>query len=73
MKIVANPELKFMFGFQMRDLYSSKFPYLFSTISTQFYRAYPKWNLTKKKKMSYSIKRVRIRDVIQESEVKRLK
>ena len=69
MKIVANPELKFMFGFQMQDLYSSKFPYLFSTFSTQFYRAYPKWNITKK--MSYSIKRVRIRDAIQESEVKR--
>ena len=71
MKIVANPELKFMFGLQMQDLYSSKFPDLFSTFSTQFYKVYPKWNITKK--MSYSIKRVRIRDVIQESEVKRLK
>ena len=55
----------------MQDLYSSKFPDLFSTFSTQFYKVYPKWNITKK--MSYSIKRVRIRDVIQESEVKRLK
>lgn len=39
--------------------------------STQFYKVYHKWNITKK--MSYSIKRVRIRDVIQESEVKRWK
>ena len=57
--------------FQMQDLYSSKFPDLFSTFSTQFYKVYPKWNITKK--MSYSIKKVRIRDVIQESEVKRWK
>ena len=67
MKIAANPELKFMFGFQMQGLYPSKFPYLVITFSTQFYRAYPKWDITKK--MSYSIKRIRIRDVIQESEV----